>query len=336
MLPDLYIDALAFLPAWAETGPRLDAIAQRGGGNMPIGPVELKLGGNAANLAVAMARLGARVDLIAETDEVGRHLLDRAAVGTRLSTRLLRVGPRASVTLGLECDGANLMLSHAGPLTNFGPQRLTLEDWGCIEDADAVAVVNWSQNSRGTELLRAVAKRLRGSGTFLFVDTADPRHRLAELPALLAEPFWNDVGALGLNENELGAFLGGSPDDPIAAAQQLAQRLGTRLDLHTRAFAASVTAEASVRVKARGGKARRLTGAGDAWNAGNLAGELLGMQARDRLSFAHAVATRYVLDASGLPPLPEMLAPRPTRGSLNPKGYGSAKPYTEQSIPKGI
>jgi ribokinase len=307
VLPDLYVDVLAFLPPWPETGPRLEALARQGGGNLPIGPVEMKLGGNAANLAVALARLGAQVDLVAQTSPLGRSLLQEAAAGTGLGMERVRVGPAASVTLALECGPANVMLSHAGPLLDFGPGALEDADWELIARADAVAVVNWAQNRQGTELLRAVAARLR-PGQFLYVDTADPRHRMADALGLVGEPFWERVGALGVNENEARAYTGDAEPDPAAAAALLARRLGTRVDLHTRGLCATATQEGVERVPTSELRPRRLTGAGDAWNAGNLAGHLLGLTPRDRLLLAHEVAARYVAGPSGLPPTAEEMA----------------------------
>ncbi|MEA3143374.1 MAG: hypothetical protein QOG31_698 [Thermoplasmata archaeon] len=300
ILPDLYVDALAFLPPWAQSGRRMGAIARRGGGNLPVDAIEFKLGGNAANLAVALARLGAQVDLIAHTDEFGHRLLERAAAGTALRTDGVRVGERGSVTLGLECGPSNVMLSHAGPLQTFGPERLTRQDWERIESADAVALVNWAQNQRGTALLRKLSDRLGRKGVFLYLDTGDVRHRGPDVPALRADrAAWKGVSAFGMNQNELGAFTRGTE---VAHAQELAAELDTRIDLHTRQWAASVTGSSSTRVAAGRIPARRLTGAGDAWNAGNLAGYLLHCTERERLGLAHRVATHYVTSPSGLPP----------------------------------
>lgn len=307
ILPDLYVDALAFLPPWEQSGRRLGAIARRGGGNLPVGAIEFKLGGNAANLAVALARLGAQVDLIAHTDEFGHRLLERAAAGTSLGTRHVRVGERGSVTLGLECGPANVMLSHAGPLHDFGPGRLTAEDWERIESADAVALVNWAQNQRGTALLRKLSQRLGRRGIFFYLDTGDVRHRGPDVPALRRDrAAWRGVRAFGMNQNELGAFTGGSD---IAHAQELADELGLRVDLHTRQWAASVTGTSATRVPAGRTPARRLTGAGDAWNAGNLAGYLLELGERQRLGLAHRVATHYVTGPTGLPPTARQVSP---------------------------
>ncbi|MCA1819352.1 MAG: hypothetical protein LC620_04755, partial [Halobacteriales archaeon] len=109
VLPDVYVDAICPLPAWPATRASLDALAKRGGGNVPVGPIQLKLGGNACNLAVALARLGATVHLLATADALGLHLLGQAAAGTRLRLDGVRAAPAGSTTLALECDGANLM-----------------------------------------------------------------------------------------------------------------------------------------------------------------------------------------------------------------------------------
>jgi len=304
VLPDVYTDAVCEMPPWPEASRRLGAIAARGGGNLPVGPIRIKAGGNAANLALALAHLGAQVDLIAATDAMGRDLVARAAAGTRLNLERVRVGPTGSATLALECGGANVMLSHPGPLSAFGPARLEAEDWQRIEAADAVAVVNWAQNQQGTELLAAVARRV-GADSFLYFDSGDPRHRGAEARQLVRPTaWWPRVGAFGMNRNELEAFTGRTleEDDLVTAAQGLAARLGTRIDFHCRLWAASITADTVARTKAFASRGRRATGAGDAWNAGNLAGQLLGWDARERLRLAHRVATLYVTGSDGMPP----------------------------------
>jgi len=306
-LPDLFVDTLVHLPPWSTTRAHLDALAANGGGNLPVAPSHVKLGGNAGNLAVALARLGAQVDLIAHTDEFGHRLLQRAAAGTDLRMEGVRVGERGSVTLGLECGPSNVMLSHAGPLHDFGPHRLTARDWERIESADAVALVNWAQNARGTRLLRSLATRLHRRGIPLYLDTGDVRHRAADLAALRRDrAIWRGVTAFGLNQNELAAFQGGAS---LEHAHGLADELGTRLDLHTRTWAATIADGRSVQVPAGRTPARRLTGAGDTWNAGNLAGYLLGLPDRQRLRLAHRVATRYVTGRSGLPPTPKDVSP---------------------------
>ncbi len=303
VLADLFIDTLVPLPEWAASADRLFKIAEQGGGNLPVGKVEVRLGGNAANLAVALGRLGAQVDLITQTDPLGAHLLRRAARGSRVGMRGVRVGDEASATVALESPEANIMLSHSGPFSEFGPDRLRWRDWRMLEKADAVAVVNWAQNLEGTPLLKQLATRLGGQGKLLYLDTGDPRNRRSDAHRLLEEKeIWQGLDVWALNENELEHFSGAPVDHDLVAAQELSRRLDVRLDVHTRKWAAAVYGENVVHVEAHSTPARRLTGAGDAWNAGNLAGHLLGWSDRGRLQLAHDVANVYTTSEQGIPP----------------------------------
>lgn len=119
---------------------------------------------------------------------------------------------------------------------------------------------------------------------------------------------WERVGALGLNENELGALTGDPNGVGPIHARELARRLGTGLDLHTRRWAATITPDSIVQVDAEASRPRRLTVAGDVWNGGNMAGHVLGWSARDRLRFAHRVATKYMTRSDGLPPTAKEVA----------------------------
>lgn len=303
-LPDLFVDTLVRLPPWQDARAALDALAAHGGGNLPVPALEVKLGGNAGNLAVALARLGCDAHLVTETDEAGLRLAQQQRDAVGLGIDHVRPGPVASTTLALECGRTNLMLSHAGPLATFGPERLTPAAWRLLESADAVAVTHWSLNVGGTRLLRAIVPRLARKGIFVYLDTADPRHRGPDALALLDEAsVWADLGAWGLNENELRFFAGDRKESLDAAAARLARATGCRLDVHTRDFAASWRAgQEAQRVPAGRAQGRRSTGAGDSWNAGNLVGQLLGLPDTERLRLAHAVAQRFVTARTAVPP----------------------------------
>lgn len=310
VLPDAYIDALLRLPPWKQMLPRMSSVIKNGGGNIPVGPVEFKLGGNAANMAIALARLGANVDLITKTDALGQFFLERAAKGIRLNIEAVEVGPAASATLALEFEGANLMLSHSGPLHDFGPKKLRPHHWKLIDEADAVVIVNWAQNFQGTELLKAVANRAQKNHGFVYTDTGDPRHRgpAAARDLIRQRKVWDHIDAWGLNENEVRAFSGDQKGPLLTVAKALSARIKGNLDVHTRDWAASIHDGAIVKVPSLPDKPSRLTGAGDAWNAGNLSGYLLGWPDDQRIRFAHLVATKYVTGASGKPPLAKEVA----------------------------
>ncbi len=313
VLPDLYIDALVPVGSWNHINHDMNAVVKRGGGTVPVGPPELRVGGNAANLALGLAMLGVQVSLAARTNELGAHLLQHAARGIPLDMSLLKIGPDAGCTIALESDEANVMLSNPGPLVDFTPQSLDAATWSAIESADAVAVTNWSQNPHGTALTAAIAQRMDESEGLLYIDTGDPRHRMDEAPEFLADRrIWDRITAWGLNDNEALAFATAAglvvpPDDsgqkltPSRAAQALAMHLGIRIDLHTRVDAASFDAQGDSHrepLPDEAPVAKRLTGAGDAWNAGNLAGYLLEWSTSERLCLAHQTATMHVASDS--------------------------------------
>ncbi|MBI2078721.1 MAG: carbohydrate kinase family protein [Euryarchaeota archaeon] len=307
-LPDFFLDAVVRLPPWAQARAQMDRIAAHGGGNLLVPPITFKAGGNATNLAFALARLGAKVDLIAQTDAVGRFVLGESTKGSGLGLEHVRVEETGPTTIALETGSSNVMLSHSGPVREFGPERLSAKAWRLIEGADAVAAVNWAQNRKGTALLRALARRLAGRPAFFFVDTADPRHRGADRDGLLgAKSIWRRVDAWGLNENELRAFTRDERSPLPTLAVSLSRRTQGFIDLHTRTWAVSARAGEKVHVAGERSRPLRLTGAGDAWNAGNLAGHLLGWGPRQRLALAHRVATRYVTSKTALPPTPREL-----------------------------
>lgn len=286
-LPDLFLDLLVPMPAWENARNELDAIAARGGGNLPVGAPELRLGGNAMNLAGAMQQLGAPTSLIAETDDMGRALL--AKRHPRLDATCVRIGQGAT-TVALECPGANVMLSHSGPVVDASLDTSDPEVMHRLRNADAVAVVNWSATRQGSQLL--VDVRRAAPDAWLYFDTGDLSRRRDEIPQLLDAVRQARVDVWAMNEQE--ARFVGAHGMPVG--QKLAQRLGTRLDVHTRDEATSYGDDITT-VPAHATNGSKATGAGDHWNAGNLAGDLLDLADADRLQLAHDVATAYVTGA---------------------------------------
>jgi len=119
------------------------------------------------------------------------------------------------------------------------------------------------------------------------------------------------VDVFSVNENE--AFLYASQLNPqIKAlkkklkrqdlarecARTLARHLSARIDLHTTTFAGSFTSGEQVIVPAFRVPVLRSTGAGDAWNAGNILGGALGLVDSCRLTLANAVAAYYISSPS--------------------------------------
>ncbi|MHB8604880.1 MAG: carbohydrate kinase family protein, partial [Thermoplasmatota archaeon] len=205
---------------------------------------------------------------------------------------------------GVEQGRRNVMLSHAGSVAAFGPGSLDDNARTLIAGSDAVLVANWSQDAHGgTALVAEVARVARAGGTLAFLDTGDPSGRSpADRSALLAAAAAIDV--FSVNENELALFGGLMPTSP-AAFPQLARALcarlrGPRIDLHT--ATAAFSEPTGAHAEAFKVDARRATGAGDAWNAGNIVGSLLALPDDARLRLANAVAACYVSSADGRHP----------------------------------
>ena len=94
----------------------------------------------------------------------------------------------------------------------------------------------------------------------------------------------------------------------LDAARVLAKHLPARIDLHTTVFSATFTDKKEVVVPSLKVKALRATGAGDAWNAGNLIGDANALSDECRLALANAVAAYYICDPEGLHPTRRKLA----------------------------
>jgi sugar/nucleoside kinase (ribokinase family) len=129
------------------------------------------------------------------------------------------------------------------------------------------------------------------------------------------------VDVLSLNENEAICYAamlnneiseqrGKRRFDELAmdAARVLAKHLPARIDLHTTTFSATFVKKSEVVVSAFKIKALRATGAGDAWNAGNILGDGNALSDECRLALANAVAACYLADTEGKHPTRQKLA----------------------------
>ena len=88
----------------------------------------------------------------------------------------------------------------------------------------------------------------------------------------------------------------------------LAKNLSARVDLHTTTFAGSFTGNSEVTVSTFKVSVLRATGAGDAWNAGNIFGDALGLPDSCRLTLANAVAAYYISSPAGEhPTMPKLV-----------------------------
>lgn len=301
-LPDFYVDINVSMPPWPQARDAIAAVVERRGGNLLVPQHGISQGGNAANSALALARLGVKARLIASTSPMGEALA-KAWLGRHgVDLALLRGDAALSSTVALEFgpERRNVMLSHAGEVADFGPERLGEADWRALEESDAVLLSNWNQNRAGTALAARVVERAARAGAFSYFDSGDPSVRASEVPQLFAAVLTSPhLGALSCNENELAFFAAAAGEvhskELHDRARAVKKEVLATLDVHTRDLALTLTRDGkAAEARPPPQEGRRATGAGDAWNAGNLLGHLLELEPAERLALANAVATLYV------------------------------------------
>jgi sugar/nucleoside kinase (ribokinase family) len=328
VMPDFFLDRLITLKQTpSEFAASVKDIASRKGGSIDdIRQNDIR-GGNAPNVASALATLGTKVTPIVCTSKLGRRLLKYHLRPLGIDLSHVKVTGSASLTTALELAGAdgkvNIMLRELGALAAFGPDDLSDEDYDVMRTADYVCIFNWAGTRRhGTELAQKVFEAVKAVGKGkAFFDTADPTPNRERIPELMEKVLKTRlVDVLSLNENEAityACYLGAEPEqrklpqrlDGVAleSARFLAKHLSARIDLHTTVFSATFTKRGETVVPAFRVEALRATGAGDAWDAGNIFADGNGLSDECRLTLANAVSACYLTDLQGVHPTREAL-----------------------------
>lgn len=279
--------------------------AKRGGGNIFKNEQNIIRGGCAANFSAAIAKLGVKVKLITYANKIGLEILKRDAIDVDLSH--LKICEEQAITTIIETTymkrKVNIMISYPGILSKFGLNELNSRDWESILNSEFVCMFTWNVNEKGNELMEGVSRRVKESGRGkIYIDLGDPRRKISELKELLNKIAKEKlVDAISLNENELdivskivfrekGIYLKNLEEELI----KLSKELNTRLDVHTPEYSATSTYEKLTIVPCFKVNVKRTTGAGDAWNAGNILGWGSKLDDYSRLLIANAVAAIYI------------------------------------------
>ncbi|MEM4635834.1 MAG: carbohydrate kinase family protein [Candidatus Nitrosocaldus sp.] len=289
---------------------------EAGGGSIRgIEQVEIK-GGNAVNLAYALAMLDARCKLITIADDYGKGIL-RNTFQDLSNIDLIVLNGKQGYTVSLEfVDGsrvANVMLSDVGDNAYFGADRLEGFEY-ILSNASCIAVVNWASNMKGRELVEKAFSTARSA--LHFIDPADLASRGKEfVDTMLERAFRLDV--LSINENEARIVADAlmleklpyvySMDDVARLCRDIASRLAIRVDLHTPICSVTSDGKDSEGVRAFKVDVRIATGAGDVWDAADILAYLCKMDDHTRLLFANASAAYYVENAKA-PALDDVLS----------------------------
>jgi sugar/nucleoside kinase (ribokinase family) len=329
VMPDFFLDRLITYEGNAEQLYNAVAeVARRKGGSIHgIKQTELR-GGNAANTAAALAALGAKVHPIINTSSLGLRFLKLYLEPLGVDLSHVKDHGEISLTTAFELthrdERVNVMMSDLSSLEEFGANTLTPEDFQLLREADYVCVFHWAGTRRwGTELAKKVFSQVKEGGKGkTYYDTSDPTPKRREIPKLIKKVLLaNIIDTLSVNENEafcyasqlnkkMNALQQTLKPDELAkdCARILANKLSAQIDLHTATFAGSFTRKTEVIVPIFKVPVLRATGAGDAWNAGNIFGDALGLSDSCRLALANAVAAYYISSPAGEhPTLPKLV-----------------------------
>ena len=310
VLPDFFIDRIVITNrSLNELVEEFEEVAKRKGGNILGVREEIIRGGNAANTASALGALGVRVYPILITGRLGKALLDYFLRDLPVDLSYVKTWGRESMTVALETiyqgEKVNIMISDSGSLECFSIEHLEEKDLELLGRVELIGFFNWAQNKCANRLLEGIRDSV---DTPLFLDTSDPRvadtDRITKLLELLKKGVVNYVS---LNENEAvfyAEILGYKTDggNLVKEAYEAAKYLSTifnvdKIFLHTTKYTAIFPDEevvGTLRVEPL-----RVTGAGDTWNAGVIAGILLGLREREILLLANTVAACYITQPGG-------------------------------------
>jgi sugar/nucleoside kinase (ribokinase family) len=299
---DFFVDRLVHTSSLSRLVESVIGKANQGGGGIHGISQQDVRGGNAVNLAHALARLGLRTLLITHSDTTHKRILREPFEGLDAEVRIKPKPP--GLTVAFEGE-VNVMLGHGGGAEDFGPELLDSDDWKALKGARVICSVNWAANKSGTSLLAALRSRL-GKEKVIFFDPADFRDRLQEFTSLLAVVMKKKlVDWMSLNEHEaleaarvLGVKMTGLGD----ACTAVAGRLRVSLDVHTARGSFSSYGDKATEVRTKRVEVRRLTGAGDVWNAGSIYCRLKSLSDSERLRFANTAAGLYLSAGSPSPP----------------------------------
>ena len=312
VLPDFFVDHFVIIESLDKLIEGLRNLAERGGGNLLENEQFIRRGGNAVNTASALQTLGLNPKLIVTTDEQGATLL-RALTSPELDMSRIHIDGRMSSTVSIETEyqgrKVNLMVSDSGSARKLSFSDLTEMEFEAIRGSSIVSLLSLNHNLKGSELSHDLFTFIKeSSDAITFMDMGDPSGNPELVGKLIKRVLSKGlVDVFSLNENELSwvvQSLSGDarrwqeiqskPLEWLKAAEFISEETGVRIDLHTPYYTATIGKGETTTVPAFDAESRVVCGAGDAWNAGDIFGTLLGITPVDRLILANAIAALYV------------------------------------------
>lgn len=317
VMHDFFVDRVIKLGSKEEFFNSINDKARLGGGSIRGVPTADIKGGNAANVAYCLAKLGVKVALFTMADDIGEAILRQTFSRFGENVNLLVTSGRHGSTTAFELLNerdvrVNIMISDVGDNSKFGPDKVNSSDHlNYLKNSDATVVVNWGSNLKGTQLAEHAFKNSPKS--LHFIDPADIETRKEDFrDSLKYIAEFTDV--LSINESEYNSLAGVTGLEHLEltredivyhikdAVRQLAEKIDISVDLHTRKGAAWSNGKETSFVRAIKVDVRTLTGAGDSWDSADVLGYLAGLNATERLTFANATVSLYLRSQNAEPP----------------------------------
>ncbi len=161
VLPDFYLDRIVSVPSLKQLFRQVELKAASGGGNLRGFSQIERAGGNAANLAYALALLSVKTRLYCVGDEHTQTVLANPPRNCQVRIIPGQPGYTTALEFSFRNKPVNVMISDVGDLREFDGRRFENEDMISLERSDCVALVNWSSNRKGNALARK-GFRLKG------------------------------------------------------------------------------------------------------------------------------------------------------------------------------
>lgn len=317
VLPDFFVDRIIKINSKDELFRTITNKTTIGGGSIRgINTFDVK-GGNAVNVAYCLAIMGLPVTLFTIADNIGgsilRNIFSKFGENVSLQIKNGRQGYTTSFEFHeKEGTNANVMISDVGDNESFGPEMIDAQsDLEIIKSAKGIVLTNWASNFRGTDL--ATFLFTNSPNAFHFLDPADIETRKEEFRHTLRN-LNNTLDVLSINENECTSLIKAcNLDSRLSldfedignvehAAKLLSSEFGLEIDLHTRTGGAWSNGDDVQFVKSFDVVPKNLTGSGDCWDAADILGHLLHLDAKERLLFSNAYASLYVGRSDFEPP----------------------------------
>lgn len=272
------------------------------------------MGGCSVNSGDALTTLGFPITALAGVGEP----MDPVFATFQSSCRtFIPLGLEPGRSTVYEFHDGKLMLCETAHLSGLSPEMLNHPSMlvrlrEAFQDAQAILLTAWSVYPQMTDCWQFLQRQVLRHGVRrprIFIDLADPAGRNSAdiLDMLKALPGFNTAGpvTLSLNGNEaqrLAQALDIAPAhlDQISSVENLALALRNRIGvdevgIHTIRTATAATFQGITTVSGPYcPQPQRSVGAGDRFNAGWLAGHLLGLDNEDRLRLGCAVSGSFV------------------------------------------